>query len=193
MAKVSISKNYSFLREIKKTEFMFKLEQRSALAISLSIFLWIILMFLTGFHDQHIKYQGLMGLISFAFPAIGIWWALIYKRDKQFSGNITFVQAFMSGILISIFTSVVSVLLMWLYITIINPSFFRAQIEYERQRILTQVAEEQQPNYISEVAEHFTSFNFLLSNFVISTVVCLFISLILAILIKKHKENQSTA
>lgn len=170
---------------------MFKLEQRSALAISLAIFLWIILMFLTGFHDQHIKYQGLMGVISFAFPAIGIWWAIKHKRDKLFYGTISFMQALMSGVLISLFTSLVSVLLMWLYITIINPSFFRAQIEYERQRILTQVAEEQQQTYISEVAEHFTSFNFLLSNFVISTVVCLIISLILAFLIKKHKEHPS--
>jgi hypothetical protein len=164
-----------------------KLEQRSALVIAFMLFLWTILMYLTGFHTENIRWQGIVAAISFIFPFIGIFWAVSHKRDKVYFGTINFLQAFLTGTIITVIFSLINPLLMWVYVTVINPSFFRAQIEFDRSRILLEVATENQTQYLTESAEHFTLFPFLLSGLIISLVSGLIISLIVALAVKKVK------
>ena len=171
-----------------KKKMITKSDQRSALVIAFVLFLWTILMYLTGFHTQYIRWQGIISAISFLIPFIGIYWAVSHKRDKVYFGTINFLQALLSGVIITVIYSLISPLLMWVYVTVINPSFFRAHIEFDRSRILLEVAAENQAQYLTESTEHFTLLPFLLSNLIISLISGAIISLIVALVVKKVKD-----
>ncbi len=92
--------------------------------------LWMLLERLVGLHDAHIElHAGLTNL--FAIPAILIYvFALLEKRNKFFGGLISYKQAFVSGLIISLIVAVLSPLSQYITSTFITPHYFDNAIEF---------------------------------------------------------------
>lgn len=92
--------------------------------------LWMLLERLVGLHDAHIElHAGLTNL--FAIPAILIYvFALLDKRNKFFGGLISYKQAFVCGLIISLIVAVLSPLSQYITSTFITPHYFDNAIEF---------------------------------------------------------------
>lgn len=95
-----------------------------------TMLVWMILERAVGLHDEHIdKHQYLTNL--FAIPAIVVYvLALLDKRKNFFNGTMTYMQGFVSGLIITIIVAVFSPLLQWIISTIITPDYFSNVIAY---------------------------------------------------------------
>ncbi len=92
--------------------------------------LWMLLEHLVGLHDAHIElHAGLTNL--FAIPAILVYvFALVDKREIFYGGMISYKQAFISGLVISLIVAVLSPLSQYITSTIITPHYFENAIEF---------------------------------------------------------------
>lgn len=91
---------------------------------------WMLLERLFGLHDTHIELHEIITNFV-AIPAILIYvFALLDKRKNYYSGKMTYLQGFVSGIIISIIVAILSPLLQWVTAEIITPDFFANMIDY---------------------------------------------------------------
>ncbi|MDZ4204072.1 MAG: DUF4199 domain-containing protein [Bacteroidales bacterium] len=91
---------------------------------------WMYLEKLTGLHSQHIGkhyiYSNLM-----AIPAIGIYvLALLHKRHTFYEGDMSWLQGFISGLIITLFVTILSPLTQVITTKFITPEYFPNIIEY---------------------------------------------------------------
>lgn len=92
--------------------------------------LWMLLEKLAGLHSTHIdKHMYLTNL--FAIPAIIVYvLALKEKKKKDYSGQITYKQSFVSGIIITVIITLFAPLTQWITSEIITPEYFPNVIAY---------------------------------------------------------------
>lgn len=91
---------------------------------------WITLERLLGFHGERIaQHMYVTNLIM--IPAITIYvFALRNKRDKDYQGQMTYLQGLISGVLIAVVVCVLSPLTQWLISHLISPHYFANIIEH---------------------------------------------------------------
>lgn len=102
----------------------FKIEIKWALIFVATTLLWMLLERLFGLHDRNIEYHPLV--TSFVvIPAIFIYvLALLDKRRKDFNGQMNYIQGFTSGVIITIFVTIVSPLTQIITSLVITPNYF---------------------------------------------------------------------
>ncbi|MDH5475435.1 MAG: DUF4199 domain-containing protein [Cyclobacteriaceae bacterium] len=107
-----------------------KLEMKWALIFVVMLLLWMLLEKLVGLHSTHIdKHMYLTNL--FAIPAIIVYvMALKDKKKKDYNGQMTYKQGFISGLIISVIVMVFSPLTQWIISTVITPEYFPNVIAY---------------------------------------------------------------
>ena len=99
-------------------------ELKWAFIFTVVALLWMVLEKLVGLHDEHIKYHMYLTNL-FAIPAIIIIvLALKDKKQKDYNGRMTYKQGLISGIILSIFISMLSPLAQWVTTYIITPEYF---------------------------------------------------------------------
>jgi hypothetical protein len=108
----------------------FKIEMKWALIFVVMTLLWMLLERLFGLHDRNIEYHPLV--TSFVvIPAIFIYvLALLDKRRKDFNGQMNYIQGFTSGVIITIFVTIVSPLTQIITSLVITPNYFTNMIGY---------------------------------------------------------------
>jgi hypothetical protein len=107
-----------------------RIELKAAMLIALLILLWLALEFMVGLQDQFIAYHPYVTIIALVIPVIVTRKALITKRDGELHGNITFAQAFKSGVTIALLSAVLAVPTQYIFHYLINPDFFDSMIKY---------------------------------------------------------------
>lgn len=127
----------------------FKTEIKWAIIFTIAGLLWMVLEKALGWHDVHIDkhpiYTNLFALIAIAIFVF----ALIEKRNKDLSGKMTWVQGFVSGIIISVIVAMLSPLSQYITHEYISPDYFQNAINNAvENEIMTQ-----------ESAESFFNFN----------------------------------
>lgn len=152
----------------------YKIEIKWGIIFTIVALLWMVLEKAVGLHDVHID-KHMIYTNFFAIPAILMYvLGLREKREKFYEGKISWMQAFIAGILISMVVTILSPLSQWITSEIITPDYFTNIIEYSvSQNTMTREDAEKMFNLVSYV-----KMNFLFSlgmGIVTSAVVALFI------------------
>ncbi|MFM1877976.1 MAG: hypothetical protein RLZZ241_842 [Bacteroidota bacterium] len=107
-----------------------KTEIKWALIFTATTLLWMLLEKFSGLHSTHIAlHQYLTNL--FAIPAILVYvFALKEKKNKDLGGAMSYKQGFISGMLITLFVTMLSAPTQWVVSEIITPEYFPNVIAY---------------------------------------------------------------
>ncbi len=172
-----------------------KAELRSGIAIGVCSFLWLLLEFFLGFHSVRIDYQPFFNLISFTIPIIGIYWAMKAKRDRYYAGKISFIQALKTGLFITLVMSVISPILMFLYLTVVNPNYQATMLGHERLFIDgLNLSPEDKNSMLTNAIQNYSLLALLLKSFLISAISGGILSFLTAALMKRnnHAKEKSS-
>ena len=121
----------------------FKIEIKWSVIFIIMMLLWMVMEKVTGLHDVHIDKHAIYTNFV-AIPAIIVYvLALLDKRKNYYDGKMTYMQGFISGLIISIIVTIFSPLTQYITSTIITPDYFINIINYSvSQGMMTQTEAE---------------------------------------------------
>jgi hypothetical protein len=90
---------------------------------------WMLLEKLSGLHDAHID-QHAFYTNFFVVVAVGVYWLALSAKRKALGGTISFKKAFGSGLLMTLFITILTPLWQYLSVEVISPSYFGNMINY---------------------------------------------------------------
>lgn len=114
----------------------FALELRYAFFISAGTFIWLMMEYLLGFHDEYVRVYGMVSKVALIIPIAFTFVALRKKREEYYDGVITFGQAFKSGLIIALLCAVFIIPIQIMFHYAINPRFFDVMIEEHIERAI---------------------------------------------------------
>jgi glycosyltransferase involved in cell wall biosynthesis len=166
-------------------------EIKSGIAISVAGFIWLLLEFYLGFHTIRIDYYPFFTWMSIVIPIIGLYWAIKAKRDRFYKGEITFIKAAKTGLIITAVSSIISPLLSWFYVSVVNPFYFSSMLSHSKKIIeeLNLTSIEEKTLKINETYQYYNTSSYLLQTFSLVAISGIALSLIIAALIKKSKNQ----
>lgn len=162
------------------------LEVRNGILIAFGGFLWLLLENLLGLHNKYLDFQPLVSWLIILIPLTGIYFTLKYKRDKLQQGSITFIESLRSSSIVTTAVSLTSPLFVWLYIGAVNPAFLLLKQENDL-KIIRDSQIDANTLLIREdaIKKGYETISYLSSSFVFALAVCLSLSIVLSILIRK--------
>jgi hypothetical protein len=109
--------------------------------------LWMLIEKGSGLHsvniEKHALYSNFFALFAIALYVV----ALLDKRKNYYFGKMSYIQGFMSGVVITIVATVISPLTQYIALVLISPEYFPNIIQYTTtHNIMTQEAAELQFN-----------------------------------------------
>ncbi len=106
-----------------------KIEIKWALIFSIMGLLWMVLEKALGWHDEHID-QHMYLTNLFAIPAIIVMVLALKDKKKNFySGRMSYMDGFKSGLILSLIIAALSPLTQYITSTIITPDYFANAIK----------------------------------------------------------------
>lgn len=124
-----------------------KIEFRWAIIFSVMTLLWMLLEKLSGLHSTYIDYHLYLTNL-FAIPAI--WVMVLALKDKKrnfYSGQMTYKQGLISGIILSVIIALISPLTQWVTSYVITPGYFPNVIKHAVEAGYYKTVEEAQANF----------------------------------------------
>ncbi len=108
----------------------FRIEIKWAVLFVIMTLIWMFFEKLIGLHGKHIDKQAIYTNFI-AIPAIAVYvFALLDKRKNFYSGQMTYKQGFISGLIITLIVTILSPLTQILTSELITPEFFPNAINY---------------------------------------------------------------
>jgi len=108
----------------------YRIEGKWVIIFFAATLLWMLAERLSGLHDQNIEYHYIVSNF-FSVVAIALYvFALLDKRKNYFGGKITWLQGFVSGLVISLGVAILTPLGQYITIALITPHFFENMIAY---------------------------------------------------------------
>ena len=108
----------------------FTIEFKWAVIFTIISLLWMVLERLVGLHDKYIDKHAIYTNF-FALPAILIFvFALLDKRKNFYNNKMSWIDGFLSGLVIAVIITVFSPLAQYITIKIISPEYFSNVIKY---------------------------------------------------------------
>lgn len=108
----------------------FAIEIKWGFIFVIVLLIWMILEKLLGWHDEHIDKHVIYNKF-FAIPAIVVYvFALTDKRKKFYSGEMSWLDGFLSGLGVSIIAAILNPLVQYIAISLISPGYFPNLIAY---------------------------------------------------------------
>ncbi len=172
-----------------------KSEIRSGVAIGVAGFLWLLLEFFLGFHTTRIDYQPFITWLSIVIPIVGIYWAMKAKRDRYYAGRISFIQALKTGLIITVVMSIVSPLLSFMYVSVINPLYLSTMLAHNRMMLDgLNISPADKDGMLQELIQQFSLSAYLLKSILIAAISGTLLSIITAAVMNRNtSEKQQTA
>jgi hypothetical protein len=106
-----------------------KTEIKWGLIFSLVALLWVLLERLAGLHDKYIHLHPFLSIL-FAIPAVVMMVLAIREKRRELGGAITFKQAFLCGLGVSVVVALLAPLAQYLTQNFITPNYFTNAINY---------------------------------------------------------------
>ena len=107
-----------------------RLELKWAFIYTIFLLVWMCVERFLGWHDEKIDEHHLYTLF-FYLPAIAIYFiALIDKRNNFYGGIITYKQAFISGLILTLFIAILAIPAQFIISEVISPYYFENVIKY---------------------------------------------------------------
>jgi hypothetical protein len=153
-----------------------KTEIKWAVIFALMMLLWMALEKITGLHDANIEYHP-VATNFVAIPAILVYvFALLDKRRNYYGGKMNYLQGLITGLIITLFVTILSPLTQYITSEVISPDYFANMIEYTVE----------QGKMTRDEAEAYFNLNSYLSQVLIFTpIIGIFTSAIVAIFTRK--------
>ncbi len=105
-------------------------EIKWGILFTLMALLWMVIEKTMGWHDEKISQHATLTNI-FAIPATALYvFALLDKRKRDLNGKMTWLQGFVSGLIISGVVAFLSPASQWVTHTLITPNYFPNMIAY---------------------------------------------------------------
>lgn len=101
-----------------------RVEVKWAFLFSLMSLAWMVLEKLCGLHGKYIDYHLYLTNL-YVIPAI--WFIVMALRDKKrsfYNNHMTYVQGLLSGVILTVFITLLSPLVQWVISYVITPEFF---------------------------------------------------------------------
>lgn len=124
-----------------------KIETKWATIFSVMVLLWMLLEKIGGLHSVYIDYQLYLTNL-FAIPAI--WIMVLALKDKKkeiYSGQMSYKQGLISGVILSLFIALISPLTQWITSYVITPEYFPNVIKRSVEIGYYKTTEEAQANF----------------------------------------------
>jgi len=107
-----------------------KTEIQWAIIFSIMTLVWMGMEKMVGLHDLYISKHAIYTNF-YALPSIAIYViALLAKRKTDYEGKITYKQAFLSGMILTLIITILSPITQALTSLVISPQYFANAIEY---------------------------------------------------------------
>lgn len=113
-----------------------RLELRYAIFIGVGISIWVLFEYLLGFHTTRLEIGQYSGYLSVIIPILGLYLGLRKKRDVELKGEMSYLTALKSGVIISIIASLIIGIFFYFYTSFIHPSWIKQGLEFERKRMI---------------------------------------------------------
>jgi len=167
----------------------FKSEIRTGILLSLGLFLWLLLEFFLGFHTTRIDYHPFITWLCIVIPIAGIYWSMKVKRDRDYAGKITFIQALKSGLVVTAIMSLISPIMVFVYVSAINPLFFSTMLAHSKVMIEgLNISIVDKEKMIEESTRNFSASSYIMQSFFGSLIMGTVLSLLTAALMKRETQ-----
>ena len=157
----------------------YKIEIKWGLIFALMTLVWVALEKLGGFHDVRIEQHAIVtNLIS--IPAIAIYvFALLDKKRNFFNGKMTYLQGFVSGLIITLVVTILSPVTQSIVSYVITPDFFDSFIQF---------TVESGKKTLEEAQAYFNNRNYVIQGLIGAPVMGIMTSAIVAIFTKSRTK-----
>jgi len=160
------------------------IEIKWALLFFIMGLMWMVFEKSMGLHSTHIDQQPYAALV-FILPATAIYiMALLEKRKIDFHGSITYKQALLSGLLLTLFVAILSPLSQFISSRYISPDYFENMRAYS--------VKIGHFSSLVRAEEYYNLENYLVQSVVGAVVMGIIISLLVAAFVKNKKAAPST-
>jgi hypothetical protein len=153
----------------------FKTEIKWAIIFAVMTLLWMLMEKLGGYHDKNIAQHAF--ITNFIMiPAITIYvLALREKKNNDYNGQMTYVQGFKSGFILSMMITLLGPITQSITSLVITPDYFKNAIALtvEKGEMTKEVAE-----------QYFTLKTYIVEGLMFAPIMGIFTSLIVAIFVK---------
>ena len=154
----------------------FAIEIKWAILFAVVLMVWMFGERLSGLHDEHIDKHAVVTNF-FAIVAIAVYVvALLDKRKNDFNGKMTWIQGFISGLIITLGVTILTPLTQYLTVEVITPHYFDNMIRY---------AVESGLQTQEEAESYFNLQNYMIQSIIATPVMGLATSAIVAIFTRK--------
>ncbi len=151
-------------------------EVKWAVFFILAQLLWMVLERITGLHDRNIEYHYIVTNF-YAVVAIAIYvFALLDKRKRDFGGKMSWIQGFISGLILTLGITILTPLSQYLTSAVITPHYFENMIAY-----MTETGKMTK----EEAEANFNMQTYILQSSIFAPTVGLFTSAIVAVFTRK--------
>lgn len=158
----------------------YKIELKWAVIFIITLLLWSFIERIAGFHDSLIEYHAMFSMV-FMIPAIVVFvLALKQKKSTFYSGQMSFKQGFVSGLIISLIVALVNPGTQWLISNVIAPDYFN--------NIITYSVENGYYVSLDAAKEYFNYKNYAIQGTISAFVMGAVTSLVIALIIKSKKQ-----
>ncbi len=152
------------------------MELKWAVIFMLATLLWVTFEKSMGWHDLHIDkhatYSNFFSIIAIAVYAV----ALVDKRQNFYEGKITWKQAFLSGVVVTLFIIPLNIIAQYISFNFISQDFFTQMIDYN-------VSTEKMS--LSEAENYFSLPTYRMQGLIFGTLVGFLTSAVVALFVKK--------
>jgi hypothetical protein len=164
------------------------IELKNAFYISLAMLIWRCIEFFTGIQTTYIAYYSLINNLSLIIFVFFLYKGIKTRRNEFFEGYIDFTNAFKSGFLISFFSAIFSIPVVFIFYKFINTGFFDFMIEYSAIEAATKGKD---PDQVTQLAKsYFTMKVFIIQAFTLSLLSGSLVSMILAAILKRKAPEE---
>jgi hypothetical protein len=143
--------------------------------------IWVTLEYLSGLHGRFIAWHPILTNLI-AVPSVIIMVLAILEKRRVLGGTISFKQAFLCGLGVSVVVAVLSPLTQFIFHTLINPGFFENAIRY---------GVEQGKTTLAEAQAFFNLQSYMLQSVLAALIMGSITSLVIAAMIKKEAESRN--
>ncbi len=106
------------------------IEFKWAIIFSIAMLAWMLLEKTLGWHGERIADHQWLTLLFAPFAILLYLLALREKRRRVYGGKMTWLQGFVSGVILSVFVALLSPLVQFITHHYITPEYFNNVIEY---------------------------------------------------------------
>ncbi|WP_319480653.1 DUF4199 domain-containing protein [uncultured Draconibacterium sp.] len=108
----------------------FAIEIKWTILFAVIQLIWMVGERIAGLHDENIEKHAIVTNF-FALVAIAVYVvALLDKRKNDFDGKMTWIQGFISGLIITLGVTILTPLTQYLTVEVITPHYFENMIRY---------------------------------------------------------------